>query len=95
MIALWIAFGCLVALVVADRVSVYFTLLHHEESLRDLRRRELDTSMGLTEVERRLRIAEHAPWGDIDLVLDHLGLEIQEPATTPRRLVPKGKGGEE
>ena len=35
--------------------------------------------------------------GTIALLLDHLGLEIQEPTTvtTPRRLVPKPKGGKE
>ena len=32
---------------------------------------------------------------DVSLLLDHLGLEVQEPTTTPRRLVPKGKEGKE
>ena len=45
-------------------------------------------SLRICECERGLQ--------DVALIFDHLDLEIQEPATvtTPRRLVPKGKGGE-
>ena len=87
-----------------NRIDRYLRVIEGENDYRSLSLRvhECEQKLGAL-VDAHNGVAAISDWlaaESVDtsaLIIDHLGFEIQEPTTvtTPRRLVPKSKGGKE
>ena len=111
MTAIWVAVAVLAVVVVALWCAHSETLDKHKRwidciafdrnqcriDIERIRKRQVEQESWREALDVAFRIGNcEAQLQCVALILDHLGLEIQEPttATTPRRLVPKVERGE-
>ena len=111
MTAIWIAIAAVVVIVVALWCAHAEALDRHKRlidciafdsnqcriDIERIRKRQVEQESWREALDVAFRIGNcEAQLQRVALILDHLGLEIQEPTTTttPRRLVPKVERGE-